>query len=346
MMIQKIFKSACSACILLSMLPLSVHAQFVSSISKSGTTAAAFLEIGVGARAVAMGGAFVGIADDATASYWNVAGLGRLKKGEVTAMHADWFVDTNFDYVAAALPVSRGTVAVHFTSFLIGDEPVRTVEQPEGTGAIFNGGSVSMGAAFAWNLTDRFTVGFNGKFIRETISSSTASAVAIDFGTIFVTPLNGMRLGATVVNFGPKMKIAGRDPAVVFDPDPTRAGNNDKVPAQLETGAFDLPLNFRVGVAMEVFEVENNRLTLALDANNPNNNTASMNFGGEYAFAERLFLRGGLNTLFERDSETDVTFGAGIRQPFQGSIEFRFDYAYTGYGVLGNVHRIGAAIGF
>ena len=293
-----------------------------------------------------MGSAFVGLADDATASYWNVAGLGRMQKGEVTVMHADWFVDTGFDYIAAALPINRGTIAVHFTSFSIGDEPVRTVEQPEGTGAIFDGGSIALGTAFAWNLTDRFTVGFNGKFIRETISSSTATAMAIDFGTIFVTPLNGMRLGATIVNFGPKMKIAGRDPAIVYDPDPTRAGNNDKVPAQLETDAFDLPLNFRVGVAMEVLETSSNRVTLALDANNPNNNTASLNVGGEYAFAERLFLRAGFNTLFERDSETDVSVGAGIRQPFQGTAEFRFDYAYTSFGVLGTIHRIGASIGF
>ena len=341
----KILRILSPAFALLLLSPWMANGQFVSGISKSGTTSAAFLEIGVGPRAVAMGGAFVGLADDATAAYWNVAGLGRMQKGEVTAMHADWFVDTNFDFVAAALPVGRGTIAVHFTSFLIGDEPVRTVEQPEGTGAIFNGGSMAMGAAFAWNLTDRFSVGFNGKFIRETISSSSATAFAIDFGTIFVTPLNGMRLGATIVNFGPKMKISGRDPAIVFDPDPTLAGNNDKVPAQLETDVFDLPLNFRVGVAMEVFETATNRITLALDANNPNNNTASLNFGGEYAFSERLFLRGGMNTLFERDSETDLTLGAGIRQPFQAA-EFRFDYAYTSYGDLGTIHRIGASIGF
>ena len=326
--------------------PWESHAQFASTISKSGTTGAAFLEIGVGARAVAMGSAFVGIADDATAVYWNVAGLGRMTQGEVTIMHADWFVESDFDYVAAALPLDIGTVAVHFTSFSFSDEPVRTVTQPEGTGAFFDGGSLAMGAAFAWNLTDQFTVGFNGKFVRETISSSTATAFALDFGTVFVTPLNGMRLGATIVNFGPKLKIAGRDPAIVFDPDPTVAGNNDKVPAQLETDQFDLPLNFRVGVAMEVVETTNNRVTLALDANNPNNNTASINIGGEYAFAERLFIRGGLNTLFERDSETDVSLGAGIRQPFQGDLEFRFDYAYTQFGVLGTIHRIGASIGF
>ena len=323
-----------------------VQAQFVSSISKSGTTAASFLEIGVGPRAIAMGGAFVGVADDASAAYWNVAGLGRMSKGQVLAMHADWFVDTDFDYVAAALPVGIGTVAVHFTSFSIGDEPVRTVDQPEGTGAFFDGGSMSMGAAFSWNLTDRFTIGFNGKFIRETISSSSATAMAVDFGTLFITPLNGMRLGATIVNFGPKMKIAGRDPAIVYDPDPTRAGNNERVPAQLETDNFDLPLNFRVGVAMEAFQTASNRLTVALDANNPNNNTASLNVGGEYAFAERLFLRAGYNTLFERDSETDLSLGAGIRQPFTSGVEFRFDYAYTTYGVLGTIHRIGASIGF
>ncbi len=324
----------------------SLRAQFVSGISKTGTTAGAFLEIGVGPRAVAMGGAFVGIADDVTATHWNVAGLARMVNGEVLFGHASWLIDTNFDYVAVALPLRNGTLAFHFTSLSIGEEPVRTVLDPEGTGATFGASSIAIGGAMAWNLTDRFSIGFNGKYVRETIASSSATAVALDFGTLFVTPFRGMRLGATIANFGPKLKIQGRDPAIVFDPDPTIAGNNDQIPAQLETDSFDLPLSFRVGVAMEVMEAAQSRLTLAIDADNPNNNTPGISIGAEYAFMERFFLRGGYNDAFERDSEKDLTLGAGIFQPLAETVSFRFDYAYARYGVLGNVHRFGIALGF
>lgn len=323
-----------------------LQAQFVSGISKTGTTAATFLEIGIGPRAIAMGGAFVGIADDVTATHWNVAGLARMRGGQVFFDHASWLVDTNFDYLAVAIPMGNGTMAFHLRSLTYGEEPVRTINDPEGTGATFSASSVSIGGAMAWNLTDRFSVGFNGKYVRESIASSAATALALDFGTLFVTPFNGMRLGATIKNFGPKLQIRGPDPAIVFDPDPTIAGNNDKIPAQLETDSFDLPLNFRVGLAMEVMESAQSRLTLAIDADNPNNDTPSISFGAEYAFMERFFLRGGYNDAFQRDSEKDLTLGAGIFQPLSGSVSFSFDYAYARFGVLGDVHRFGVALAY
>ncbi|RMD94535.1 MAG: hypothetical protein D6813_02085 [Calditrichaeota bacterium] len=333
--------------LLLFMGYMNAQAQFISGISKTGTTAASFLEIGVGPKAVAMGGAFAGIADDVTAAYWNVAGLARLRRGQATFMHANWLVDANFDYAAVALPVQNvGTFALHFTVLSIDKEPVRTVLQPEGTGDFFSGSSIALGASFAYNLTDRFSIGFTGKFINESIFRSSASTFAFDFGTLFTTPLKGMRLGAAIVNFGPKMKLGGRDLGIVFDPDPTKAGNNSQIPALLETDDFDLPLDFRVGVAMEIFQTESNRLTVALDANTPNNNTASVSLGTEYALNETLFLRAGYNSAFERDSETDLNFGGGIRYPLGGDVNFRFDYSFTNFGVLGNIHRFAAYIEF
>ena len=54
---------------------------YVANVSKTGTSAANFLRIGIGARALAMGGAFVAVADDPTAAYWNVAGLAAEVRG-------------------------------------------------------------------------------------------------------------------------------------------------------------------------------------------------------------------------------------------------------------------------
>ena len=59
------------------------HGQLITDVSKVGTTAASFLEIGIGSRAIAMGGAFVAVANDATALYWNPGGLSRLPSKEV-----------------------------------------------------------------------------------------------------------------------------------------------------------------------------------------------------------------------------------------------------------------------
>ena len=68
---------------------------------ESGGQPGAFLQYGVGARALGMGGAFYAIADDATAAYWNPAGLAYLQRKEVTYMSAPMFADTVLGYMLA-----------------------------------------------------------------------------------------------------------------------------------------------------------------------------------------------------------------------------------------------------
>lgn len=323
------------------------HAQFVSSVSKTGTTAAGFLEIPMGVRAAGMGGAFSGVASDVSAVYWNVAGIAQLQKAEATFQYADWFIDSQLDYTAIALPLQgMGTLALHLTALGVDDEPVRTVLQPEGTGEFFSGLSAAIGVSYGWSLTDRFSVGFTGKYISERIWRSSSQTFALDFGTIFRTGFNNMRIGAALLNFGSKMKLDGSDLGIVVDPNPGQSGNNGQIPAKYETNSYDLPMNFRVGIAMELLENSLNRLTVAVDTNNPNNNTPSLNGGVEYAFAERFFLRGGYQTLFERDSEVDWTLGVGVRQGIGGTVDFTFDYAFTQYGELGDIHRFGGTLRF
>ena len=73
--------------------------QFVANVSKVSTTSATFLEIEAGSRAVGMGGAVVAVADDATALYWNVAGISRLKQNEMVFIHTAWIADINYNFV-------------------------------------------------------------------------------------------------------------------------------------------------------------------------------------------------------------------------------------------------------
>ena len=61
-------------------------------------------------------------------------------------------------------------------------------------------------------------------------------------------------------------------------------GNNDQILAKLNTDSYPLPLTFRVGVAMDVVNFEDHKLTIGADALHPNDNAESLNIGGEYVF--------------------------------------------------------------
>ena len=75
------------------------------AVDKTGTTAAKFLHMNVGSRAVGMGGAFTSIANDATAMYWNPAGLGFHKVKEVFFNHSNWIADISYDYFGPPMPI-------------------------------------------------------------------------------------------------------------------------------------------------------------------------------------------------------------------------------------------------
>jgi len=119
-------------------------------VSKSGTTAAAFLEIGVGAQAVGMGGAYVSVANNATALHWNPAGVASLSEMTIDVVHTNWIADTRFDFAGAVLPLgSVGTLGFSLTALSMGDMKVRTVEMPEGTGEYFSAGDLAAGISYA-----------------------------------------------------------------------------------------------------------------------------------------------------------------------------------------------------
>jgi len=214
-------------CVLMMVVHESLYAQKsdgsgnVSAGTNVGTTtAAAFLEIGVGARAQAMGGAVVSLDQDATAMYWNPAGIGRTSGFQVTFTHVNWLVDTNFDYVGIVVPIGGAAVmGVNVTVFGTGEQPVRVVGQEEGTGEFYSAQDLAAGVSFAVNLTDRFAFGLNAKYIEQRIWNSSASGIAIDVGGLYETQFNGLQMGFNISNFGSGMRLSGRDIRNVIDPD-------------------------------------------------------------------------------------------------------------------------------
>ncbi len=323
--------------------------QTVSDVSKSGTNAATFLEIPVGAPAIAMGGAFVSIANDATSLYWNPAGSAELPRNQLLVSHTTWIADTRFDYGAFVLPLGGfGTLGFSYTSLSMDDMLVRTVEQPEGTGEYFSAGDLATGITYSRKLTDRFAIGFTGKYIRESIWHESAEAFALDAGTTFRTDLfGGMVIGATLTNFGTKIQLSGRDTRTFIRVDPTKQGSNDQIPTDIEMDSWDLPLLFQFGVSTCVLKSEDLRWTVAADALHPSDNYESMNVGTEIAYQDYLFLRGGYQSLFLADHEGGLSLGVGVASSaVLSSIRVNFDYAYRDMGRLETVHTFSLAAQF
>jgi hypothetical protein len=310
-------------------------------VSKVGTTAAVFLEIPVGAPAIGMGGSFVSIANDASALYWNVAGISTLGGYDVHLAHMEWIAGTRFNFAGLVLPLGDfGTLGLSFTSLSMDDMVVRTIEKPEGTGELFSAGDIAFGLSYARNLTDRFSIGFTAKYVQEKIWHMVAQGWAIDAGTIFKTDLlGGMVIGASISNFGTTMKLEGRDTRYFIRVDETKEGSNDRIPTNVDLNSWDLPLMFRIGLSTDAFQSDLYRLTIAVDALHPNNDYPNMNIGAEFGFMEFFLIRGGYNALFLQDSEGGLSLGAGVNSKMLFSeAVVQFDYGFRDFGRLKNVH--------
>ncbi|MDH4069558.1 MAG: PorV/PorQ family protein [Ignavibacteria bacterium] len=311
-----------------------------AQVTKVGTSAAKFLSIPVGARALGMGGAFVAVADDASAMFWNPAGIAQNYQAEAMFSHSQWIADINFNYGGVTSPLGDfGTLGLHFTSLSLDEMERTTIDQPDGTGEFFSVGSIEVGVSYARYLTDWFAIGANVKYINERIWNSTATGWAVDIGTLFTTPFDGLKFGASIANFGTKMQIDGDDLLTQKDISPI-SGNNANVNARLTTDRFDLPLTLRIGLSYEAIEDEDQQLLVNIDAMHPNDNTESVNIGAEYTLFRKIFaIRAGYKALGIRDSEEEFTFGGGINYNVAADLRLKFDYAFESFGILNNVHK-------
>ena len=320
---------------------------YSSDVSKTGTSAASFLEIGVGGRANGMGGAYSSLASDVSALYWNPAGLINTKTVAFSVNHKEWLADTKSQFFGIVFPFSDGVAfGVSFNTLNYGDKrPVRTIAQPEGTGEFYDALDLSIGATIAMQVTDRFSFGITGKYISQNIWHETASSLALDLGVLYKTQLDGFNIGTSISNFGSDMKMEGRDLVRAYDAD-DRNYSNDKLNVLLKTDEYPLPLIFRFGLSYQFEIYENNELTIAGDLVHPSNNNIYANTGLEYNFQNLFKLRIGYETLFNDNSEQGLTLGVGIDNPFENTLDFSLNYAYVDWGRLGYIQQFSIDLGF
>jgi len=335
-------KTAIAAFFLLAATALCAHDCGAGETNKVGTAAATFLRIPVGARASGMGSSFVSLEDDPSGLFWNPSVLSSVRTNALVVDHSNWMPGIKFYFAGIVLPFAdAGTVGIGVTMLRTEEMEVTTPQEQMGTGETFTASSVALSLSYSRSLTDRFSIGGTFRYIRETIYNTSASAIAFDAGTIFVTPFAGIRLGASISNFGTKLQMDGEDLNVRVDIAPAQEGNNQSVVGRLHTDEFDLPLLMRVGISGEVVQSEDFRLTLSVDGVNPNDNAPSVNVGGEIGLLnETLQLRAGYRDLFLDQNEFRVTFGLGVnRVKLVGGLSVSLDYAFQQYVHLGNANR-------
>jgi len=304
-----------------------------SVMKKVGQTGLQFLKVDMAARAAAMGGAFSMVGDDASAMFYNPAGIGRMQhKFDFFSGRTLWIADIN--YTAAGIVKDFGewgAVGVNAVycdyGDIIGTQVASNKKGYERTGTV-EVGAYAVGLSYAKSLTDMFTLGGSVKYTGQHLGSSVIvaggtanenkmNALAFDFGTIFYPGFESLRVGMSINNFSADIKY--------FDE------------------AFQLPLTFRIGAAMDVLDIfgkHDNPLLIAVDALHPRDYTERVHVGGEFLYKNMIALRAGYKFNYD---EEGLTAGIGLKYALSG-VYVKLDYSYGDLGVFETVSRFALGI--
>jgi len=290
---------------------------------RTGTTSLEFLKIGVGGRATAMGEAFVAIANDFSALYWNPAGLMQFKQYGAGFTHTEWLVGLKHEFAGGIYRLGNdNAIGLSFIS-LYTDPMEKTTEfQPEGTGEYFRFGDLAFGVTYARRLTSQFSFGLTVRYVEETLAELKMRGVLFDLGTYYWTGLSSSRFAVTISNFGTQVRPSGS--VALVD-----GGTLNQFQS------FPPPTIFRLGFAIDPIDKGNNKLTTSIQLNHPNDNAENVDLGAEYSFRDMFFIRGGYK--FNVDAE-DYSAGVGLKVPVLIATA-SVDYSIVDFKDLGFTHR-------
>ncbi len=271
-----------------------------------GTSVMPFLRTGQGARAAALGESFAGLADDASALYWNPAGLGQLRRYHLSLSHHEWLMDTRDEFVHAVLPGPAGAFGLSLAFSGTTDiERWNVSNESLGTFSTWNGVAA---LGYGFRLGRNCFLGFSGKGYYEDLYQVAGYGGALDLGFL-CRPSSRLGLGLVCRNLG--------------------------VGTGYSTDLNLLPAEAELGAAL-AFRLFNATFSLSL----PIDNSPALHGGLEYSpvpeLAVRLGYRTGPADLTTLGLISGLTAGIGARV---GNITL--DYAVTPYGRLGTAHRIG-----
>jgi len=338
--------------IILLILFITQFAYGQGEVSKVGTTAANFLKLEVGARAVALAGVFTPVTNDIYSLKWNPAGLAQIDYFGVAYSNIQLYAEMSQQFIGLVIPMGgQSSIGFSINYVDVGKIEKTTVYEPDGTDLFFSNFDMDIGLSYARALTDRITIGVTGRYIHEQIWQEKATGFSSDIGIIFVPDVSGLKLGMSITNFGPAMKM-DKGPLQTFISYPEEemigAGNGNKnARYMVETAA--LPTSFQLGAAFDImgknnmfFNNNSNRISLMVEINDGFDNYMRSKYGVEYEWNNILSLRGGYKENYDLAT---FSFGGGVKMPVKG-MNVRFDYAMAQYGDLGDIHVTSIELGF
>jgi hypothetical protein len=367
---------ACGAMILAAALATPASAQVGTQDNTAyGGASGEFLLLGAGARGQALGGAYAALATDVTAMYYNPAGLAQLSRPGVLFSSNSYIAGTSYAWAGMAFPLGGGVRSIGFSlgSFGFSDQPIYTLDDPDGNGRTYSVRQTFLSATLAQNFSDRFSAGLSLKFINDRLGTAKAGGVAVDFGTNFHASVGARPIRASFViqNLGTNLQHSGQDLIVGVTREPplgTIDVPQEPQSAVLSTSSWTLPVLFRVGVAIDLVSVGNNRLTVLSEFTQPNNTKPGAGAGFEWAMqniGQRGFsVAARASYSLQADNQvSDLTIGIPTKEStgaftmdglaLGGGIEYNrgttkvgFDYAWKSLGTLGSTNYLTFTVGW
>ena len=295
-----------------------------------GTSAGQFLTIGVGGREVAMGEAVAATTGGSGAVFWNPAGLVDGGSNDIYAAYNQWPAGIHVGALSYAYTnKSIGTFAVNAKYVNFGRMEVTTVDNPNGTGEILTMTNYALGLSYGRYLTDRVSMGLTAKLVSEKYGANGYTTVAWDVGLIYRADVRNLKIGMSIQNFSNSIQFSG----TYID-----YSNSDSylTGTELEFEKWSLPMTFRFGAVIDVYNLGKNKVIAALDMVHPNDNTEQYNLGVEYAYDNMVFVRAGYKF---GAYEGGLSAGFGFKYN-----NIMIDYALTSLGNLGVTNRL--SLGF
>jgi hypothetical protein len=315
------------------------------AFKNAGSAGSQFLKIGVGARASAMGGAYASIAEDPAALAWNPGAIGLLNSVSAEVDHTEWAAGLGLNFVGIVVPITdRINIGFHSIWLTSGDIEITTIDKPEGTGEMYDAGSIAVGMTSSVRLTPQLSFAVTMKYIQERIYDVSGSTVAADAGMWYDTEYRSLRLGFTVLNLGFDNGFTGKSLDVRYEPPSL---DEPAIKSEMQTGLNQLPLTFRAAGSFDLFSMffeplKSQRLTTAVNFIQYSDTPEQVALGAEYAWNDLLFLRAGY--LFN-DDELGWNAGVGLHLNLT-DINITIDYASRDLGRFGLGHCFGISFAY